>query len=113
VTETYFGDAIRYMLNISNDFCFYFFSDGLDYVQDVLIPSVGVDFKYKLVSNTQENGHYDLLLISKCKHQITSKGSLGKMGALLGMCDDKVVVLSKDDNSLYMLDGFNCKIVLL
>ena len=35
----------------------------------------------------------DLFLIARCKHQITSKGTLGKYGSLLGDNSEKMVVL--------------------
>jgi len=37
-----------------------------------------------------------LFLISACAHQITSKGSLGKFGALLNDLPEKIVVLYDD-----------------
>ena len=39
----------------------------------------------------------DLFLIAHCKHQITSKGTLGKYGALLADNSAKVVVLCDDE----------------
>ena len=38
----------------------------------------------------------DLFLIARCRHQITSKGTLGKYGALLGDNPEKTVVLCDD-----------------
>lgn len=39
----------------------------------------------------------DLFLISHCTHQITSKGTLGKYGALLNDNIRKIVVLCDDE----------------
>jgi hypothetical protein len=113
VSEDYFGNAIKYMLGIFTQLKFYFFSDDLDYVKNTLIPSIGMDFKYTLVSNTPENGHYDLFLMARCTHQITSKGTLGKYSALLGTNEDKVVIVSKDDNQTGYLQTSPCRIVTL
>ena len=55
----------------------------------------------------------DLYLISKCKHQITSKGSLGKYGALLNPQKDKIIVVSEDDEQTFMFNLIPSKIIRL
>ena len=47
--------------------------------------------------NGSDKGYMDLFLIARCKHQITSKGTLGKYGALLGDNSEKMVVLCNDE----------------
>ena len=46
--------------------------------------------------NGSDKGYMDLFLIARCRHQITSKGTLGKYGALLGDNPEKTVVLCDD-----------------
>lgn len=46
--------------------------------------------------NGSDKGYMDLYLISHCKHQITSKGTLGKYGALLDDNIGKYVILCDD-----------------
>ncbi len=63
---------------------FYFFSDEPDWVRDELIPQLYLtEGNCKIVDiNGSDKGYMDLFLIARCKHQITSKGTLGKYGAL-------------------------------
>ena len=52
---------------------------------------------YKIVNiNGSDKGYMDLFLIAHCKHQITSKGTLGKYGALLMDNSGKIVIMSDD-----------------
>ena len=54
--------------------------------------------------NGSDKGNMDLFLIAYCNHQITSKGTLGKYGALLRDSADKIVILS-DDTVEYQWKG--------
>jgi hypothetical protein len=103
VTEDYFSQAIKYFYDINPQMTFYFFSDDKDYVQQVLIPSLPFEIKSVISNNGDENGYMDLFLISRCRYQITSKGSLGKYGALLSDNNNKLVIVSKDDTGIDML----------
>lgn len=113
VTIQYFIDAITYMQhNLSNP-VFYFFSDDKEYVCKNLLPAIPFPVKSIIVENSSEKGYIDLLLISKCKHQITSKGSLGKFGALLQIATDKIVIVSKDDQQTFMFDNTICQKIVI
>lgn len=96
VSETYFLDSITYLNNRLHSPVFYFFSDEMDYVRDAIIPKLSNNVKYQLVTNGSDKGYYDLLLISRCSHQITSKGTLGKFGACLNP-NSGIVIISKDE----------------
>ena len=78
-----------------------------------LLPIIPVKIEYKVVQNGSEKGYIDLFLISMCKHQITSKGSLGKYGALLGMNKEKMVLVSKDDTQTFMFDNAPCLKIII
>ena len=103
VTEEYFSQAIKYFHNINPQMTFYFFSDDKDYVQQVLIPTLPFEINSVISNNGDDKGYMDLFLISRCRYQITSKGSLGKFGALLSDNTNKLVVVSKDDTGIDML----------
>ena len=66
-----------------------------------------------IVNNNPEKGYLDLFLISGCKHYITSKGSLGKFGALLGMSKDSKIIVSKDDEQTFMLNNSKAEILAI
>lgn len=84
---------------------FYFFSDEPDWVTEVLLPQLSVSDNYRVVDiNDSDRGYMDLYLIAHCKHQVTSKGTLGKYGSLLNenpnhfviFCDDETEHVWKD-----------------
>ena len=80
------------------DAYFYFFSDEPDWVSKVLLPQLSLVDEGQVVNlNGSDKGYMDLFLIAHCKHQITSKGTLGKYGALLADNSAKVVVLCDDE----------------
>ncbi len=94
----YFKSAVTYMQGKDKSSFFYFFSDEPDWVRDELIPQLRLtEGSCKVIDvNGSDKGYMDLFLIARCRHQITSKGTLGKYGALLGDNPEKTVVLCDD-----------------
>lgn len=93
-SSTYFKNAIAHF----KDSHFYFFSDEPSWVTQELIPMLPLSKNFKVVDiNGSDKGYMDLYLIAYCKHQITSKGSLGKYGALLMDTPEKTVILCDDE----------------
>lgn len=78
---------------------FYFFSDEPDWVINELVPSLQLTIdNCKVVNiNGSDKGYMDLILIARCKHQITSKGTMGKYGALLMDNPQKITILCDDE----------------
>ena len=113
VTLQYYSDAISLFCNKLDKPHFFIFSDDTVYVKNELIPSIKTDFNYTVISNGSEKGYMDLALISNCKHQITSKGSLGKYGALLNNNKEKIIIVSKDDNQIFMLNKISTHVIKL
>jgi len=113
-TFDYFDKSIRYFKQRLSSPFFYFFSDEPEWLIDELVPQLQLEGdKYKIVDiNGSDKGYMDLYLIAKCKHQITSKGTLGKYGALLGDNCDKIVVFC-DDEIEYMWKELVCNPVFL
>lgn len=97
-TMEYFKNAVAYFKRKFETPFFYFFSDESDWVTDELIPYLQMsDKECKVVNiNGSDRGYMDLYLIAHCKHQIASKGTLGKYGALLRDNPEKIVVLCND-----------------
>lgn len=80
----YFQKAVAIVRGLDPDVRFLFFSDELDWVRDVLLPSLPSGIDATLVEgHGSENGYLDLYLISKCDYIISSAGSFGVFGAVL------------------------------
>lgn len=94
---TYFQNAVSYFQDKLSNPYFYFFSDEPDWVQQELLPALKLFDSYRVMTeNGSDKGYMDLFLIAACQHQITSKGTLGKYGALLRDNVDKHVTLCDD-----------------
>lgn len=95
----YFDKSVQYFKQKMNSPFFYFFSDEPEWLIDELIPQLQLtENDCEIVDlNGSDKGYMDLCLIAKCKHQITSKGTLGKYGALLGDNPEKIVVFCDDE----------------
>lgn len=93
---------------------FFIFSDEPDYVINELMPRME-DYDVELsADNGSDKGYCDLVLISQCRHVVTSQGSLGKYGALLRSSElsDGLVILMPDEfNSEYKPRYANCRII--
>lgn len=101
----YFQEAVSLLKSKFSDAYFYFFSDEPDWVKEVLLPQLSLTDECRVVDvNGSDKGYMDLFLIAHCKHQITSKGTLGKYGALLADNSAKVVVLCDDKIEYYWKD---------
>lgn len=96
-SQSYFQQAVNHMRNSLEQPFFYFFSDEPQWVASELIPQLGIADCSQLVDlNGSDKGYMDLIQLAACKHQITSKGSLGKFGALMADNDSKIVTLCND-----------------
>lgn len=97
-TMEYFKNAIAYFKGKFEAPFFYFFSDEPDWIVDDLVPYLQMSSgEYRVVNaNGSDKGYMDLYLMAHCKHQIASKGTLGKYGALLEDNPEKIVVLCND-----------------
>lgn len=103
----YFQKAVGLLRERFSDAYFYFFSDEPDWVSKVLLPQLSLTNKSLVVDiNGSDKGYMDLFLIAHCKHQITSKGTLGKYGALLGDNSAKQVILCDDEIEYYWKNLF-------
>ena len=98
-SKDYFRNSCLYFYKILNKPIFYFFSDEPDYIENEILPLLPSDLGYIIVRNGSEKGYFDLILMSKCSHHITSKGSLGKYASCLCPNHGTVIVL-KDDIQL-------------
>lgn len=99
VGTSYFQKSIDYIEKYMG--CsgyYYFFSDEPEWVKDVLIHDLELYDNYQVVDfNGSDKGYMDLFLISCCRHQITSKGSLGKFGGLLKKSQNNSIIICDDE----------------
>lgn len=104
----YFQRSVDYFNTQYEKACFYFFSDEPKWVADELVPSLGLaaDRFFVVSLNGSDRGYMDLFLIAYCQHQITSKGTLGKYGALLNDNPSKTVILCADQTEHHWEDVF-------
>lgn len=105
VSLDYFKKSIDYLRKEKQVCHFYFFSDDKKYLADKLIPFVKLEeSEYTIVQNGADKGYVDMILMSKCNHIVTSKGTLGKYAALLNLQKRRTVIVSSDDSQTFMLD---------
>lgn len=76
----------------------YLFSDEPLWVRKQLLPLLPFGNDYTVVDiNGSDKGYMDLYLISACKYQITSKGSLGKYGGMLNSSANGSIIVFDDE----------------
>jgi len=72
----------------------FFFSDDISWVREKIADKVPNEILTRCVDvNDVHTGHFDLLLISKCQHQISSNSSFGYWGGLLNKNPKKMVIV--------------------
>lgn len=106
-TEKYYEGAVRYILERVEDAKFYIFSNEPKWVRgwvDGLIESLmqedmskkekkAFEARFVMVeANTEYTGYLDMLLMSRCKHNIISNSSFSWWSAWLNNNPDKIVV---------------------
>lgn len=109
----YFKKSVEYIRSVVPEASFYFFSDEPDWVRDILFPELGNPDSFRLVDiNGSDKGYMDLFLMACCRHQITSKGTMGKYAAILNGNKDKLVTLVDDKTEQPWLPLLNNPILL-
>lgn len=83
-TPGYFLEAVRAVREADDrGIRFFIFSDEPDWVRKSLLPLLAAEDVTVCDINGSDRGWCDLALMSRCRHHITSQGSLGKYAALL------------------------------
>ncbi|WP_262433743.1 alpha-1,2-fucosyltransferase [Jilunia laotingensis] len=109
----YFKKAVRFFEEKLLLPYFYFFSDEPSWVEKELISNLSLNDNFKVIDiNGSDKGYMDLFLIAHCRHCITSKGTLGKYGALLGDDSNKYVILCDDETEYVWKNLFQHPIFL-
>lgn len=87
-TEVYYRKAIEYMREKLPEAVFFLFSDDIPYVKE---HYRGVDFRI-IDWNQGKNSYYDMMLMSRCKHNICANSTFSFWGARLNPHDDKIMI---------------------
>lgn len=114
VDADYFSKAMKFISERQVCPYYYFFSDEPSWVRTQLVPSLHLNDNYKIISiNGSDKGYMDMILISACQHQITSKGSLGKYGGFLNCNPEGKIIVFDDEIERRNWEGKHFKIVFI
>lgn len=93
----YFAEAMAYLAGRHEGCRYFFFSDEPEWCREYLVPVVPEGASCEVVDvNGSDKGYMDLVLMAHCRHQIASKGTIGKYAALLKQRRGEVVICNDD-----------------
>lgn len=85
----YYANAINTLIKKVNNPRFFVFSDDFDWVK----KNIKIDYPVTYVEhNVGKDSYQDMILMSKCKHNIIANSSFSWWGAWLNTNNDKIVV---------------------
>lgn len=114
VSVSYFRRSMEYIESRKGPCHYYFFSVNPQWIRESLIPELGMENNYTIVSlNGSDKGYMDLILMSFCRNQITSKGTLGKYAGFLCEQDNNIITVFDDDYERHVWDGADGRIVFI
>ncbi|MDR2107401.1 MAG: alpha-1,2-fucosyltransferase [Holosporaceae bacterium] len=96
LSADYFIKAVQKAKELFRAPYFFFFSDDVDWVKKNILPQLKADTKYEVIDvNDYSKGYMDMFLMSECKHQIRSQGSMGEMSYILNKYPLKKLIAPK------------------
>lgn len=91
-SRDYYDNSITYFKERFTDPFFYFFSDDINWVKHTF----GQNNNYYFVDiNNNLNNHFDILLMSNCKHNIIANSSFSWWGAWLNQNSQNITIAPK------------------
>lgn len=94
--KEYFLRVIDIVNKTNDNVCFYFFSNGMDWVKEHIIPYVKTT-NYKIVEqNDDDKGYLDMYLLSRCKIIISSNSGFALTARLLSGSKDTQLWMCKN-----------------
>lgn len=87
----YYNEAINLILKKIKEPTFFVFSDDIDWVKD----NLKIDYPKFFVSDKRLPDYEELVLMSKCKHNIIANSTFSWWGAWLNNNKDKIVIAPK------------------
>lgn len=97
-TDEYYRSAIRYIKDKAGDIELFLFSDDVKEAGRML-NSMRVAYTPVSCNTKKEECAYDMMLMSKCKHNICANSSFSIWGATLNGNQDKIVVRPLKSNT--------------
>jgi hypothetical protein len=92
VPANYFIKAVKQVKERFPNASFYFFTEDKQFVLREIFPKLS-DEQVKLIDlNDDKHCYKDLCLMSACKHQIRSQGTMGKIAFLLNQYPNKLLI---------------------
>jgi hypothetical protein len=92
----YFVKAVNKVKELFPDASFFFVSDDPDFVKEEIFPNLDKEIKIEIVDiNDVDSAYKDLFLLSECKHQIRSQGSMGAIAYLINRHNGKKLIAPK------------------
>lgn len=93
--KEYFLRVIDIVNKTNDNVCFYFFSNGMDWVKEHIIPHIKTT-NYKIIEqNDDDKGYLDMYLLSRCKIIISSNSGFALMARLLSSSKDTQLWMCK------------------
>ena len=87
-TEIYYEKAMEYMKNRFPDAKFFLFSDDISYVKEHFQGE-----QYQIIDwNYGKDSFYDMMLMSRCRHNICANSTFSFWGARLNRHGDKIMI---------------------
>lgn len=87
-TESYYESAVNYVKKRYPEAVFYVFSDDPAYARERYQGS-----EYRIVDwNKEENSYYDMMLMSRCRHNICANSTFSFWGARLNGHAEKIMI---------------------
>ena len=103
-TDAYYDAATEYIKQHVSNPVFYIFSDDKEYVRKKYQGK-----EYVIIEGfTGNKAHYDMYLMTQCKHNIVANSSFSWWGAWLNQNEDKIVVCPKRWNTKSKLVNTPC-----
>lgn len=104
-TEKYYTTGIEYMEQHINYGHFFVFSDDMNWCRQFLGKKDNVTF---VDINSNDEGYFDLVLMSKCKNIIMANSSFSWWAAWLNDTNEKIIISPKRWNSFTKDSDFAC-----
>ena len=108
LSETYYREAVEYIRERVTAPRFFIFSDDTAYAKEAFDY---LENKVVVTGNTGENSYLDMLLMSRCKYNITANSTFSEWAGLLNSFKKAIIIypreyLSDKDSEIKTIDGW-------
>ena len=108
LAQDYYQQAVEYLRERVNEPRFYIFSDDTEFAQAAFEY---IDNKKVVTGNSGADSYIDMLLMSRCAHNITANSTFSEWAGLLNSSREAIIIypreyLSDKDSEIKTLDGW-------